>query len=176
MYIGVTITFFTQQGQEDKAPKIECYQSGNTKSDKDDSAYKDKKKFLLYWTIATRIQDDFLGEFFPFEKIELMKEKGSEKSFYKSLCDFVENIVLSCNDHCLICGKRVKYPGLKPTVCLKKLCLFTHEQFGLGVDLETELLERGDIVDLLITFAYSDAINNVNSTYDSFNPFPSGVK
>jgi hypothetical protein len=92
------------------------------------------------------------------------------------LNEFTENIILTCNDHCLICGKKVKYPGLKPTVCLKKLCLFTHEQFGLGVDLETEIMERGDIVDLLISFAYSASISNQNTSFDSFIPFPSGVE
>jgi len=118
----------------------------------------------------------FLKTFFPFEKIDSMKEKGKEESFFKSINEFVENIILTCNDHCLICGKKVKYPGLKPTVCLKKLCLFTHEQFGLGVDLETEIVDRGDIVDLLITFAYSAALNNINTNFDTFTPFPSGVE
>jgi len=174
MFIGLTITFYVQQGQEEKAPKIECYQCGNTKSEGE--SFSNKKKFLLYWSVATRVQDDFLKIFFPFEKIQDMKEKGKEESFFKSLYEFVESTISSCNDHCLICGKKVKYPGLKPTVCLKKLCLFTHEQFGLGVDLETEIMDHGDILDLLISFAYSAAVNNQNSNFDTFIPFPSGVE
>jgi hypothetical protein len=83
MYIGVTITFFVQQGQEEKAPKIECYQCGSTKTEStEESAFKEKKKFLLYWSIGTRIQDDFLKKFFPFEKIQVMKDNNKEESVF----------------------------------------------------------------------------------------------
>jgi hypothetical protein len=66
------IKFFTTEGKEDVFPKTECFQC-NVDFDDDGEGFQiisDKKKFLLYWTIETRIKDNFLKDFFPFEKIE----------------------------------------------------------------------------------------------------------
>ena len=75
------------------------------------------------------------------------------------------------------------FEGLKPTVCSKQLCIFRHEQFGLGIDLESEIMKsmklrfkiktkisKGpDIVDLMITMAYTAATAE-DGKFDPFLP------
>jgi len=73
--------------------------------------------------------------------------------------------------------KKIKYPGLKPPICKKKGCLASHENFGLGIDVEQEILDNALVLDLLLNFAYSAAIENLNATeFDTFNPYPENLE
>jgi hypothetical protein len=87
----------------------------------------------------------------------------------------------TCPSKCRICGNDLPYVGLKPSVCDNQLCIFrfvkkswiclsiSHEEFGLGVDLESELKKNPDIVDLMISMAYA-ACQSANSNFNPFNP------
>ncbi len=47
----------------------------------------------------------------------------------------------------------------------------SHEKFGLGLDLELEIKENALVLDLLLCFAYSAAVENINfQNFDSFEP------
>jgi len=75
----------------------------------------------------------------------------------------------------MICDDNMSFEGIRPTICSKSLCIFRHEQFGLGVDLDSEIENHPDVVDLMITMAYTASLAETNS-FDPFNPFPSGVE
>jgi hypothetical protein len=79
-FVGATITFFTMPGQEEKHPKCEVYQCGDISNPY--SAYSNKQKFPLYWTIADRILFGFFAspwwpfsEVFPFQSSNLIRFK-----------------------------------------------------------------------------------------------------
>eukprot|EP01080_Neovahlkampfia_damariscottae_P012442 gene12442-6194_t len=169
-YIGASITFFTMPGQEEKHPKCEVFQSGNLKTT---DVYSNKRKFPLYWTIADRILFGFFKTpWWPFSEIQ---KKKIDEGLIENLTSYVMNVIKDCSKHCLICGGKMPFEGLRPTVCVKQLCVFRHEQFGLGIDLESEIMKHPDLVDLMITMAYSAATNE-HGNFDSFSPFPSGIE
>ena len=60
----------------------------------------------------------------------------------------MEGVITHCAEHCLICGSKLAFSGVKPIVCEKPSCIFSYEQFGLGVDIESEIMKHPDIVDL----------------------------
>ena len=73
-FIGITLTIFTYQGQEEKIPKVEVYQCGDV-SKKEKNVFLDKKKFPLFWTIADRITFEFLGKQFWWPYSEVIYKK-----------------------------------------------------------------------------------------------------
>jgi len=66
----------------------------------------------------------------------------------------------------------MSYIGLKPTVCEKNLCIFSHEQYGLGVDIESAIKQEPEIVDLMITMCYSASEAPTSGKFNPFVPFP----
>lgn len=168
-YIGVSLTFFTTQGQEEKHPKVEVFQCGDTF--KKDVHTGNKKKFLLYWTIGDRILFSFFTKKnWPFSEIQ----KNENKKLFQDLVNYTQNIIMNTSKKCMICEDVLPSEGLRPTICPKTLCVFRHEQFGLGVDLESTLLNQPDLVDLMITMAYSASTSS--GSFDPFDPFPSGIE
>lgn len=75
----------------------------------------------------------------------------------------------------MICGKKLAYAGVKPVVCENQQCVFSYEQFGLGVDIESEISKHPDIVDLMITFGYC-ACFGTKQDFSPFEPYPSGIE
>jgi hypothetical protein len=61
---------------------------------------------------------------------------------------------------------------IKPAVCAKNLCIHSHEQYGLGADVATEIRESSDVVDLLIGFTVAASQGEERR----FNPYPIGVE
>eukprot|EP01080_Neovahlkampfia_damariscottae_P011934 gene11934-5335_t len=180
-FIGITLTIFTLQGQEEKTPKVEVYQCGNV-SKLEKNVYLDKKKFSLFWTISDRITFGFLGKKFWWPFSEIKRKEG--KNFIEAIVSYVQNVVNNCAKLCLICAENMPFEGLKPSVCSKQLCVFRHEQFGLGIDLESEIIHSNiyillkvdpEIVDLMITMAYCAATAD-DGKFDPFLPFPTGVE
>jgi len=101
-----------------------------------------------------------------------------KKNYMYALLEFIEHTIKTCASKCLICGKDMSFVGVKPTVCDSTLCVFrfklkfyinflSHEQYGLGVDLESSIKQFPDIVDLMISMGVAAA----NSTNPKFNPF-----
>ena len=82
--------------------------------------------------------------------------------------------VKNCSGRCIICGDDLEFAGIKPVACDKPLCVFSVEQYGLGVDIESELKKHPDIVDLLITLAYGAC--QAVSSFNPFDPYPDGIE
>eukprot|EP01083_Nonionella_stella_P289886 986463_1 len=68
---------------------------------------------------------------------------------------FALKILLNGNKYCMICDKELAFAGLKPTICSDRFCQWRHDQIGLGFSLSSEMLNRPDICDLLISMTYS---------------------
>lgn len=75
--------------------------------------------------------------------------------FIQDQLDYLENKVKNCVKTCIICDGPLECEMIKPSVCSKKLCIYSHEQYGLGADLTSEIRENPDVVDLLVTLACS---------------------
>jgi hypothetical protein len=80
----------------------------------------------------------------------------------ESLLLFTEESIKSSPGRCIICSEALSHLGLKPTVCDSPLCVFSHEQYGLGVDLESMIKKSPEIVDLLITMCCAASYNQSN--------------
>lgn len=87
------------------------------------------------------------------------------------ILSIAENTIKSSPSYCIICGGPMSYVGLKPTVCEKSLCIFSHEQYGLGVDIESAIKQEPEIVDLLITMCYSASEAPSNGKFNPFSPY-----
>lgn len=66
--------------------------------------------------------------------------------------------IMTCNQHCLICGNPVDHVGVRPVVCSNELCIMGYEELGVGLDLQSEIHRFPDIVDLMFQFLWS-AVN-----------------
>merc|ERR1712228_1146884 len=68
---------------------------------------------------------------------------------------FALKVLLNGNKFCMICDGELSFAGLKPTICSNRFCQWRHDKIGLGFSLSSEITNRGDIVDLLISMTYS---------------------
>jgi len=94
----------------------------------------------------------------------------AENNFLMRLLLFLEYKLLTCNRNCLICDKKLEHSGMKPAVCSREVCIMGYEEFGLGFDLGTEIVQQPQVVDLLISFMVS-AVNSNRLLFVT----PSGV-
>lgn len=60
---------------------------------------------------------------------------------------------------CIVCSARLPFSSLKPSICDSGLCSFQYEEIGLGFDLETEIMIRPEVTDLLISLCYAAAVD-----------------
>jgi hypothetical protein len=175
-YICVSLTFSGHYLSVVTMPQIDAFQCGNT-NDMNSCAILDggKVQFGLYWTVQERLKNDFFKQYWPHDKYERSNLAQSGKNYMLSMLEFTEQIIRNSPNRCLICGNKMPYSGLKPTVCDLPLCIFSHEQYGLGVDLESSIKKNPDIVDLLITLTYAASISETKR-FNPFNPFPMGLE
>ncbi|RAL06694.1 putative ubiquitin conjugating enzyme [Aspergillus homomorphus CBS 101889] len=63
------------------------------------------------------------------------------------------------SEFCLVCYCKTdaSFQALNPYVCSKMLCLFQYLECGKGPKLEWQILSQPEVVDLLVSFAYSRA-------------------
>ncbi|KAJ3437364.1 poly adp-ribose polymerase family member parp [Anaeramoeba flamelloides] len=91
-------------------------------------------------------------------------------NFIIDIYDYATARVRNCTNYCMICGSWLKTQGLKPTCCDEPACIFRHQEMGLGVNVSAEIVKTPDLVDFLISTAYSAASSNRRENI--FNPFP----
>lgn len=88
-------------------------------------------------------------------------------SIYWTTVEFVRATLVDIAKRCLICNAVHPLELQKPTICANQLCSFQFTSFGLGVDVEREIVRSPEIVDLLICFTAAGTLQP-----DRFNPFP----
>ena len=67
----------------------------------------------------------------------------------------IVRFLLDANSKCIICDKGLYHEGYKPNICDDEKCNFIYEEIGLGFDLNQEVIDRAELLDLLISFCYS---------------------
>ncbi|KAJ6226750.1 poly adp-ribose polymerase family [Anaeramoeba flamelloides] len=91
-------------------------------------------------------------------------------NFIIDVYDYATARIRNCTNYCMICGNWLKTQGLKPTCCDEPACIFRHQEMGLGVNVSAEIAKTPDLVDFLISTAFSAASSNRRENI--FNPFP----
>jgi hypothetical protein len=169
--ITLSMKFTLNYLNSPSSPEIECFQSGKSGiKSLDGKELNHKNTWGLYWTVENRVKEFF-------NKIWPIKSKVSDSTkniFLYDLCLLLEETVKHCSANCLICGDSLPHAGIKPVVCDKPLCLFSYEQYGLGVDLESEIIKHPDIVDLMVTLC--NAACSAQGSFNPFNPYPEGIE
>lgn len=69
--------------------------------------------------------------------------------------------LLRCTEFCLVCHNKIEggFEALKPYVCDNPLCLYQYMGLGFGPSVEHEILTQPYVVDLLVSFCYTAALN-----------------
>jgi hypothetical protein len=88
-------------------------------------------------------------------------------SIYWTTVEFVKSTLVDIAKRCLICNAPHPLELQKPTICSNQLCSFQFTSFGLGVDVEREIVRSPEIVDLLICFTAAGTLQP-----ERFSPFP----
>lgn len=122
----------------------------------------DKLQFQLQWQLRQRITEHLVWPI-PSDKVKPTFEK-----FYETMYDRLKN----CTKYCIICDNELGYVGLKPAVCDRQLCVFSHSQYGLGEDVGLFIQNNPEVTDLLICLCCAAAQGEVRR----FNPFPNGIE
>lgn len=147
-------------------PDVDCYQSGDTNKPQH-AKLADKIKFGLYWTVTHRIRNDFLKKYTP-----LSSYVDPKKNYMEAILGLAENVIKNSPSYCIICGDKMTLVGLKPNVCEKQICIFSNEQYGLGIDIESAIKQDTELVDLMITLCYAASEASANANFNPFSPFP----
>lgn len=92
---------------------------------------------------------------------------------FLDLIAFIIDKIMNCTNNCMICDKLLDIPMLKPSICDNQICVFSHEQFGLGVDPAAEIASEPEVVDLLLSFSKAVA---ASGDPRRFSPFPSNIE
>ena len=92
------------------------------------------------------------------------------KPFLIALHDFAVLLFRCCTTRCSLCDEPLPYAGVKMGVCVKPICNFSMEQFGLGVDVMGEIRKNPEVVELLIYFSCAAAASSLTSTRSTFTP------
>lgn len=85
---------------------------------------------------------------------------GQEKrSFPLVAMQFLLRHFVRCTEFCLVCHRKLvtDVEAIKPYVCGADLCLFQYMAMGMGPTIEHEIIAQPYVVDLLISFCYSQA-------------------
>ena len=80
--------------------------------------------------------------------------------------------IQNCTKNCIICDSFLSLQMMKPAVCDNKLCLFSHEQYGIGADVASEIHHYSEVVDLLISFTAAASVGDIRR----FTPFPEAIE
>jgi Poly(ADP-ribose) polymerase catalytic domain len=127
-----------------------------------------RRSFGLEWQLRSRL-DDWLNkaDVWPASRTQ---DRG--RGFLNRAMAEVVQRVLDCTHTCMICDRELPFAMVKPSICDNVLCIHSHEQYGLGADVATEIRESPEVVDLLISLCYAASQNDIRR----FNPFPVGVQ
>ncbi|KAF2116221.1 hypothetical protein BDV96DRAFT_491785 [Lophiotrema nucula] len=84
---------------------------------------------------------------------------------------FVLRHFVRCTEFCLICFSKMsdELQAIKPYVCENPLCLYQYMSLGFGPSIEHEILSQPKVVDLLISFCYTQ------SRGGTLKDFPTGL-
>lgn len=126
-----------------KPPALRCYQS-DTRNLGD--ALVSVRSFGLQWFLQKRLEN-FLSKNWPPRHTHL----------FLDICSYAIDKIMTCTDTCMICDKKLLFSMLKPSICEDPLCLFSHEQFGLGVDPASEIASSPEVQfsSFLLSFSFS---------------------
>ena len=119
---------------------------------------------------------DVYGEagpaFLTFDHMDECNGDASQISYPLLAMQFTLRHFVYCTKFCLVCYCRLEfgYESLKPYVCSNALCLYQYMSLGMGTALEHEIRSEPFVVDLLISFTYSRAVNF------QLDDFPSGLQ
>ena len=80
-------------------------------------------------------------------------------NFLISVVCFGRQAILDCYKNCLICGQSLTFPGMKLTVCNRKLCRMSQQELGLAIDVADLVRTQPSVCDFLISTAYSAAVH-----------------
>lgn len=78
----------------------------------------------------------------------------ADQNFIGKILDHLIWRIDNCTKTCIICDGELPFQMIKPAVCGKSLCVHSHEQYGLGADVASEVRDSPDVVDLLLLFCY----------------------
>lgn len=172
-FVTVSLTFSSLYLDSVAAPTVSCFQSGKSGVSKlDGTELQDKSKWGLDWTVTNIIKTQFMVKNWPISK-NYDAKKFQDKNYLYALLHTIEDTIKNCASRCVICGEDLAYAGIKPVACEKQICVFSYEQFGLGVDIESQILKYPDLVDLSITLALAAC---EVGTINPFEPYPEGLE
>ncbi|CAN0479390.1 unnamed protein product, partial [Ectocarpus sp. 12 AP-2014] len=79
----------------------------------------------------------------------------------------------NANNRCLVCDDKIEgFLPAVPMVCQKDLCVMSSEEMGCGTDVESQVLRKGETVDLLIDLFWMAMKNESRSEL----AFPAAVQ
>jgi len=173
-FITVSLTFSSLYTDSKTIPSVSCFQSGKAGISKlDGTELNDKSKWGLYWTVENILKQEFFGKFWPLKE-NYDPKKFDGKNYLYALLYLIEDTVKNCSSRCVICGDKLSFAGIKPVACDKPICVFSYEHFGLGVDIESEIIKHPDIVDLEICLCYAACY--AGGSFNPFEPYPDGLE
>jgi hypothetical protein len=122
------------------------------------------------------LKNDEITEFNNEIEIEEFENLLVSENIFVGLIQFINYKFLNCTKNCVICDSLLGFSGMKLTVCDKELCIHSLDQYGLGLDLISEIKNHPEVVDLLITLTYSASELQLQTNgVREITPFPENI-
>ena len=71
----------------------------------------------------------------------------------------IAEVFLNLSQCCCICGKKLPYPGVKPSICNSELCKFSLYEIGIGTSVCEEINLDPEAADLMVSI-YASSFNS----------------
>ncbi|KAI1388932.1 uncharacterized protein F4822DRAFT_262536 [Hypoxylon trugodes] len=90
---------------------------------------------------------------------------------------FALRYLVRCTDYCTACHRKMEgnFEAIKPYVCDRPLCLHQYMNLGFGPSIDSEIINRPQVVDLLISFCYASICCDAYSKRVGMREFPTGL-
>mmetsp|Transcript_12956 Transcript_12956/g.16925 ORF Transcript_12956/g.16925 Transcript_12956/m.16925 type:complete len:583 (+) Transcript_12956:151-1899(+) len=87
------------------------------------------------------------------------EEQFSSENFLLRVVHCCEDVLKGVTKTCLVCAEEIPFEGPVPVVCDKDSCIFSHQQYAIGIDVELRIINNPEVVDLLISILYAASKN-----------------
>ncbi|KAL0492008.1 hypothetical protein AKO1_010138 [Acrasis kona] len=149
MYIALTVKFNLPCLQSPDLNSIESFQCGDVSEEFNEHICSiQRARYGLDWTVCNRVLNNYF-------KPRIQQIKLDQREMLSTILDIMVHTIQNCPTNCVVCAQKLVHQGIKPTTCNNPLCIFSCEQYGIGVDLESTILQSPQVVDLLIVMLHA---------------------
>ena len=111
-----------------------------------------------YYANESSLKDEFK---LLLSQININASKLTKSNFITlNIINILKKLIIKAKNKCICCDSILNIEVFRPTSCEKNLCNYQFITFGLGMNIELEIMNNPMSADLLISMTYSSIMSN----------------